>query len=59
MKYNLELTKLEWQELRFFVNAVQSWNSGGPYGDGEAVVDKKGYARMQGILKKLQNTIIV
>jgi hypothetical protein len=54
-----ELTPKELEELRGFVNRVQSWNSGGPYGDGEEITDKKGYATMERIRAKLNRVIVV
>ena len=50
----IELTNEEWNELQWFIDQVQKWGSGGPYGDGGSIVEKKGYARMERIAKKIQ-----
>lgn len=50
----IELTNQEWNELQWFIRTVQNWNEGGPYGDGEDIIEKKGYALMERISKKIQ-----
>lgn len=49
------LTQKEIRELIWFIGVVQGWRSGGPYGDGETVTNKKDYAKMDQILKKLES----
>ena len=50
----IELTNQEWNELQWFIRTVQDWRSGGPYGDGGDITEKKGYALMERIAKKIQ-----
>lgn len=50
----IELTNREWNELQWFIRTVLNWKGGGPYGDGEGIVEKSGNALMEGIAKKIQ-----
>ena len=52
----INLTKREREELVWFVATVQRWREGGPYGDGDSIIEKKGYALMDKILAKLQKS---
>ncbi len=52
-KEKVSLTNREWNELQWFVRTVLDWGSGGPYGDGDTITEKKGEAFMQSIAKKI------
>lgn len=54
IEMKIELTNAEWNELQWFIRTIQDWKSGGPYGDGESITEKKGYATMERIAKKIQ-----
>jgi len=49
----VSLTVREWNELQWFIHTVLGWKSGGPYGDGENIVEKKAEAFMQEIAQKI------
>lgn len=51
----IELTNRELNELQWFIRTVLDWKSGGPYGDGDEVTEKKGEALMEQIAKKIQS----
>ena len=51
----IKLTNQEWNELQWFIRTVQDWRSGGPYGDGGEITEKKAYATMERIQKKIQS----
>lgn len=50
----ISLSNREWNELQWFIRTVLDWRSGGPYGDGDVIVEKKGEALMNQIAKKIQ-----
>ena len=53
---NLKLTDKEAFELSWFITTVLAWGSGGPYGDGEKIIERKGESTMRRISAKLKAT---
>ena len=49
----LKLTPTEKRELLFCLRTVVSWHAAGPYGDGENITDKRGFATIKRLLTKL------
>jgi hypothetical protein len=54
LEMKIELTNREWNELQWFIRTVLNWGSGGPYGDGDTIVEKGGEALMNRISEKIR-----